>query len=184
MRPSPLLVLAAMLCLLVAAPAICAASDVTPVSSATLVEEQARWDGKRVRFTGEVIGSAMIRGDVAWLHINDDPYGLSEPNQMVSLKGFNSGQAVLVPASFIDKIERFGSYDQRGDLLLVEGVFHAADSRYGGDMLIEADALTVLRPGQDLDHPVPSWKLGLVAGLLVTTGLAFLLLLRRRATIV
>ncbi len=36
------------------------------------------WDGRIVGFTGEAIGEAMRRGTMAWIHLNDDAYGLAE----------------------------------------------------------------------------------------------------------
>ena len=48
-----------------------------------------------VSFTGEAIGEAMRRGTGAWIHLNDDAYGLAETGR---LSGANSGIGVWVDA--------------------------------------------------------------------------------------
>lgn len=142
------------------------------VTSAQLVEHPDRWDGRRVSFTGEAIGSAMSRGSVAWLHLNDDAYGLESGSGAVMRSGYNSGHAVLVPTALAREVSVFGSYRARGDLVRVEGVFRSAAPEHGGDMIIEADTLEVLRAGQPLERPVPAWKLVAVVVLSITTGAA------------
>jgi hypothetical protein len=39
------------------------------VDSAALVENANLWDKRIVTFTGEAIGEAMIRGQMAWIHL-------------------------------------------------------------------------------------------------------------------
>lgn len=149
------------------------------VTSSELVERAPHLDGQRVTFAGEAIGSAMVRGDVAFLHLNDDPYASADPGQTLERAGYNSGQAVRVSPTLAGRVRTFGSHRSRGDFVRVSGVFHAADPRYGGDMLIEADNLTVVRRGHPLDEDVPTWKLTLLVALSVTTAAAFSLLRRR-----
>ena len=44
------------------------------VNSASLVENASAWNGHVVTFKGEAIGEAMVRGKMAWIHLNDDAY--------------------------------------------------------------------------------------------------------------
>ena len=44
------------------------------VNSSTLVENANLWNGRIVALRGEAIGECMVRGEMAWLHLNDDAY--------------------------------------------------------------------------------------------------------------
>jgi hypothetical protein len=123
------------------------AQRVPEVSSAEVVERPQRWDGRHVTFVGEVIGEAMVRGEVAWLHVNDDGYAHGTIPEGAELVGYNSGLAIIAPTNLLGPIRHFGLHDTRGDMVEVVGVFHAADPRYGGDMLIEAESVTVVADG-------------------------------------
>lgn len=149
-----------------------ATTSAPAVDSAELVEHPDRWDGQRVSFTGEAVGSAMDRGREAWLHVNDDAYGLETGAKALTRAGYNSGHAVLVPTALAQKVTRFGSYKERGDIVRVEGVFRSASPEHGGDMIIEADTLEIVRAGQSLERRVPAWKLLAVAALVLTTGMS------------
>jgi PDZ domain-containing secreted protein len=128
-------------------------------SSTELVEHPKAWDGKRIAFTGEAVSCVMVRGNYAWVHLNDDSYAQRSVEAGGHLSGYNSGQAVWVPASLASAITVAGGYKHQGDLVRVEGVFHAACAEHGGDMDIHADVLTVQRPGRDIAHPLEAWKL-------------------------
>ena len=121
------------------------------VSSAALVENANLWNGRIISFKGEAIGERMIRGDSAWIHLNDDAYMEKNSEEGAVLGGYNSGQAVWVSAEMAQKIRFFGDYGHQGDIVKVIGVFNAACPEHGGDMDIHASSLEILRPG----HPVP-----------------------------
>lgn len=150
------------------------------VTSGQLVEEAQKWDGQRVSFTGEAVGSAMDRGEFTWLHLNDDVYGMAQGVQPVRLQGYNSGQAVLVPSELAARVSRFGSYRERGDLVTIEGTFYAADPRFGGDMLIEAESLSIERSGEALVDDPQSWKFVVLVTLAVGAGLSYAALIAKR----
>lgn len=155
------------------------------VSSSELVERAAEWDGERVTFRGEAVGSAMRRGDRTWLHLNDDAYADLAPDSTDRAKGYNSGHAVLVPSELAEQVRHFGAYGVRGDLVSIEGTFRAADTEYGGDMLIAADSLQVERVGGRMKPGAAMWKLPWLGALLATTGLAYAALRwRRRHTLI
>ncbi len=161
-RWSIIRVVGAALCLLLvsgATPAHAAAA----ISSSELVEEAEQWDGERVVFEGEAIGDVMVRGEQAWLHVNDDAYAELPIPAGASPQGYNSGHAVLAPAVEAQRVTTFGSYRARGDIVRVTGIFRAADPRHGGDMLIEAERIEVLEQGFVIEHAVPRWKLALLA---------------------
>jgi hypothetical protein len=151
------------------------------VDSTTLVEDAKEWDGRTVTFTGEAVGESMRRGATAWIHLNDDAYGLAE-GPARQLVGFNSGIGVLVDAGMAARIGIFGDYGHHGDVVEVTGVFHAACPAHGGDLDIHADSLRVVRAGHPVRHRVSSRRL-LAAGVLCALTAALLIvhtILRRR----
>ena len=98
-------------------------------------------------FTGEAIGEAMRRGTMAWIHLNDDAYGLAEAGAAAPLAGFNGGIGVWLDADDASVISVFGDYKHHGDLVEVTGTFNAACPLHGGDMDIHATSLRIVRPG-------------------------------------
>jgi hypothetical protein len=73
------------------------------------------------------------------------------------------------------KIETCGDYTHQGDVVRVEGVFHAACGQHGGDMDIHAGTLFIQRDGRTIGHPVHGTK---VLALLALALLALILLWR------
>ena len=130
-------------------PAVAAAAD---VSSTTLIEEPATWDGRTVTFTGEAVGEAMVRGDEVWLHLNDDAYAEGSIASGASPQGYNSGIAVVVDAEDAGVVRVFGDYRHQGDVVQVSGIFNAACPEHGGDMDVHATEISVVREGMALDH--------------------------------
>lgn len=141
-------------------------------SSTGLVEEPKKYDGTEVTFTGEAIGEAMVRGDYAWLHLNDDAYYLKNVEEGADLGGYNTGMPIWLPAADAANVSVFGSYKYEGDVVTVKGTFHAACPEHGGDMDIHATSLVVDTPGRRAADPVKPWKLVLAIALtLLAAGL-------------
>jgi hypothetical protein len=131
------------------------------------------WNGKSITFHGEAIGEAMVRGDYAWIHLNDDAYMLENVEEGAKLQGYNSGMAVWVPASLTRQIDTYGDYQHEGSIVEVQGVFNGACKEHGGDMDIHATSLRMLRAGHVVVDPVPPWKAGLAVGLAAVAALLF-----------
>ena len=121
------------------------------VNSASLVENANLWNGRMITFKGEAIGECMVRGKMAWIHLNDDAYMEKNIEEGAALGGYNSGHAVWVSAEMARKIRFFGDFKHDGDIVKVVGVFNAACREHGGDMDIHASSMEILRVG----HPVP-----------------------------
>ncbi len=168
--------------LLVAAFSSAAQTAETPSPGSTALVEDARdWDGRTVSFTGEAIGEAMRRGTMAWIHLNDDAYGLAEVAG-AGLSGFNSGIGVWVDARSAARIALFGHYKCHGDVAEVTGIFHAACPQHGGDMDIHADTLRIARGGYEVAQPVGLRRILAAGSIAALTALLFLTraVLRRR----
>ncbi|HSK48434.1 MAG TPA: hypothetical protein VLA05_10600 [Coriobacteriia bacterium] len=175
-----IIALVAFACLLLAAvgsPAACPAKTATPTTSpnsptsAELVEHPKQWDGETITFAGEAITQAMIRGDHAWIHVNDDAYYLKNVEEGAPLGGYNSGHAIWLPANLVRKITYYGDYTHEGDVVSVTGVFNAACGEHGGDMDIHATSLDVVAEGHEFEEPVSLEKLGAAVALVALAGL-------------
>jgi len=127
-----------------------------------------------VSFTGEAIGEAMRRGAMAWIHLNDDAYGLAAEGAPAALSGANSGIGVWVSAEDAALLSVFADYRHHGDLVEVAGVFNAACPLHGGDMDIHATSLRIVRPGFTMARVIRPARL-LAAASLAALVIALLL---------
>ena len=141
------------------------------VNSASLVENANAWNGRVITFKGEVIGEAMVRGKVVWIHLNDDAYMWKNIEEEAKLDGYNSGHAVWVPANLAMKIRFFGDFKHEGDVVRIVGTFNAACPQHGGDMDIHASTLEIVRPGHPVHH-VFNTSRAIFAGFLLAVAVA------------
>jgi hypothetical protein len=124
-----------------------------PPTSLDLINNAREYDNKTISYKGEVIGDIMIRGDHAWLHVND---------------GINA-IGIWAPKTMIENIHYAGDYHQKGDIVEVAGTFHRSCSEHGGDLDIHASEIKKAALGSSIIQPVSSKKvyLGLVSLMLV-----------------
>lgn len=163
-----------LLCMLAAVCAVSAQPAEPPSpGSTTLVEDARDWDGRVVTFTGEAIGEAMRRGPMAWIHLNDDAYGLADRAD-ARLSGSNGGIGVWIDSRLASRIALFGDYAHHGDLIEVSGIFHAACTQHGGDMDIHGHTLRIARPGYEVALPIGRPRLRAAGMLVALTALLFL----------
>ena len=142
-------------------------------SSTGLVEQPKEFDGENVTFRGEAVGEAMKRGDMAWLHVNDDAYYLKNVEEGAQLGGYNKGMPVWLPVEEAEAVTYFGDYKHEGDIVEVSGTFNAACAEHGGDMDIHATSLEVIEAGHDVVDPVNPAKLPWALGLSALAALLF-----------
>lgn len=165
---SPLLILGLFCCLLFLGSGPVAAEA---VSSTELVEKCQFYDGKVVTFRGEVVGDVMIRGEFAWINVNDDAYSKGSRR----LAGYNSGQSIWCRADDAKLIETTGDYKHIGDTVEVTGVFNRACPEHGGDMDIHANEARVVRRGRSISHPIENGKIRAASILFVISFALFAL---------
>ncbi len=144
------------------------------ISSSELIEKNRFYDGKTISFQGEVVGDVMVRGENAWIHLNDDRYGSENVEEGSKLEGYNSGHAVWCRASDVESIEYVGDYKNSGDVVEVNGVFNRACAEHGGDMDIHADGVELVRRGHAVSHPFNAQR-ALIALILGAAGLSLFL---------
>ncbi len=102
------------------------------VSSTELINNAKNYDGSSVVYAGEAIGDVMIRGDNAWINVND---------------GENAIGIWLDKAS-AQKISFTGSFHGKGDRLEVTGAFQRSCPAHGGDLDIHASEIRIISPGR------------------------------------
>jgi len=139
-------------------------------TSGELVETPREFDGTEITFQGEAIGEVMVRGDDAWIHLNDDAYMYKNVEEGAELGGYNSGMPVWLSAAEADKLTVVGDYKHEGDIAEIVGTFNAACAQHGGDMDIHATALSVVTPGRPALDPVQPWKIVLALALTIAAA--------------
>lgn len=138
------------------APAAVADDDPTTVTAEQLLECPDAYDQQVVRYRGEAVRAVLRRDDRAWVHLNDDPYGLELgplPAHRTAVGG-NSGVPVSIPLDAAEDITHIGDARHHGDIIAVVGTFHRADPADGGGPTIQARIATIDQPGQRVSRPV------------------------------
>jgi len=103
-----------------------------PISSTELINNAKQYDGQAVTYEGEVIGDVMVRGEFAWINVNDGKNAIG----------------VWVDKNLTQDILHTGSYQSRGDWVEVTGVFQRACPQHGGDLDIHANSIRKISPGR------------------------------------
>jgi hypothetical protein len=130
------LFLFAILCMLLAITCgYCYAQDPT---SLDLINNAKQNDNKPVTYKGEAIGDIMIRGDHAWVHVNDGIIAIG----------------IWAPNTMIGDIRYVGDYQTKGDVVEVTGTFHRSCPEHGGDLDIHASEIKKITSGSLMSHPV------------------------------
>jgi|GEM_PF-963332 len=142
-------------------------------SSTTLVEEAAKWNGRKIIFTGEAVGEGMVRGLKCWIHVNDDAYMWKNIEEGAKLGGYNSGHAIWVDAGLARTITYYGNYLHEGDIVKVMGTFNSVCRDHGGDMDIHADTLEIVRIGHHVGHVINYKRAVLAVIMLGLAGILF-----------
>jgi hypothetical protein len=143
-------------------PAVCLAGQ---ISSTELINNAKEYDGKSVVYVGEAVGDVMVRGDFAWVNINDGENAIG----------------VWLNKELAGEIQFTGSYHAKGDRLEITGVFQRNCIQHGGDMDIHAQGIRKISPGRLVGEELDTSKRNFVFILLVVLGLVFVFVRRRRS---
>ncbi len=108
------------------------AEEASYLKVSTLINNPSKYNGKIIRFKGEVIGEPLGRGNNRWINVLD-----------------NEGNAIGVWLSknFIKDINHYGKYNVRGDIVEVTGIYHSICNEHGGDTDIHVNTLKILEEG-------------------------------------
>jgi len=126
------------------------------LSSGELIRNAKEYDGKLIVYSGEVIGDVMLRGDFAWVNINDGENALG----------------AWMSAALAKEIKITGNYKSRGDRLEIMGVFHRACFEHGGDLDIHVRSLLKVTNGRMVKENLNFDKVSLS---LILLGVLFLI---------
>ena len=135
------------------------------ISSIELINNAKLYDGKTVVYEGEVIGDVMVRGDYAWINLND---------------GLNA-IGIWIPKTLIKDILYEGSYKSKGDWLEVTGTFSRSCAYHGGDLDIHAQAIRKTGYGRAVTERLNLGKRNMFLVLMVILCLALILKQLKRA---
>lgn len=111
-------------------------------TSLELINNAKQYDNKTVHYRGEVIGELMVRGDNAWLHVNDNIIAIG----------------IWAPKTMIQDIRYAGDYHKKGDIVEVSGTFHRSCLEHGGDLDIHASEIKKITPGSLDIYPISKKK--------------------------
>ena len=111
-------------------------------TSSDLLNNAKQYDGKTVNYKGEIIGDVMIRGDHAWLHVNDGSIAIG----------------IWAPKTMIQEIRYAGDYHNKGDIVEVSGTFHRSCSEHGGDLDIHVSEIKKVTSGSLVIRPISRKK--------------------------
>jgi len=130
-----------------------------PISSTELINNAKLYDGKIVTYEGEVIGDIMVRGDYAWINVNDGKNAIG----------------IWMDKNLAKDILYTGSYKSKGDWLEITGVFQRACLQHGGDLDIHAQAIRKVRQGRQISEKLNMSKRNLAFVLLGVLCLVWIL---------
>lgn len=125
--------------------------------STELIEHSRKYDHKQVVYQGEVIGDVMVRGDHAWINVND---------------GVNA-MGIWLAADKAKSIKYIGQYKSVGDTVKLTGTFNRACRQHGGDMDIHADKLQIVKSGHPINHPIHPDKAAVASLLTIMAALLY-----------
>lgn len=112
------------------------------ITSSDLLNNTKQYDSKVVSYKGEVIGEVMVRGDYAWLHVNDGIIAIG----------------IWAPKTMVGDIRYAGDYHKKGDIVEVYGIFHRSCLEHGGDLDIHASEIKTITPGSLVIRPTSRKK--------------------------
>jgi hypothetical protein len=133
-----------------------------PVSSSELINNAKQYDGQVVLYEGEAVGDVMVRGEFAWVNLNDG----------------ENAVGIWLTKDLAQAVAFTASYKSKGDWLEVTGVFHRACLQHGGDLDIHAQSVKKTSSGRRVEERLNPAKrifalalLGLLGGVWILTRL-------------
>ena len=135
-----------------------------PVSSTELINNAKQYECKVVDYRGEVIGDIMIRGQYAWVNINDG-------QNAIGIWGLKA---------LIKDITYKGSYGFNGDMVEIKGKFNRSCPEHGGDLDIHAQSIRKVMSGKQIFESLDFNKVKIA---LILLGIVLLLYISNLITL-
>jgi hypothetical protein len=128
-----------------------------------LINNAKNYNGNIVVYRGEVIGDIMLRGEYAWINVNDEKNAIG----------------IWIEKELIKDIIYTGSYKAKGDLVEITGRFNRSCVEHGGDLDIHAQSITKISSGNKIPHSVNKKEINLILWVSGIIAIAYLLRLIR-----
>ncbi len=103
-----------------------------------LYENGEKYRGKPVIVEGEVIGDLMGRKEERWINIKDE------------FEDFAIG--VVISKKDVEKIENFGKYRVKGDIVRIEGIYNINCPEHQGERDIHALKVEIIKKGEKYEE--------------------------------
>jgi len=130
-----------------------------PISSVELINNAKNYNGNTIVYQGEVIGDIMLRGEYAWINVNDGKNAIG----------------IWIKKELIKDILYTGSYKSRGDIVEITGTFNRSCLEHGGDLDIHAQLISKISSGSKISQAVNTKAIRFTLGLTCMVLLVFLL---------
>lgn len=150
-----------MICL---SPITASAAD-NGVSSNDLIDKAKDFDGKKIVYTGEIIGDILDRGEYTWINVSDG----------------NNAIGVWVKSKDLTGINKVGRYNSKGDTVIITGTYYRACAEHGGDLDIHADKIELIEKGNDVSHKVEPLKGIAAIVVFIGASICIVYVLKKRA---
>jgi hypothetical protein len=133
------------------------------ISINDLIENSIEYDSQTVTVEGEAIGEALERDGHAWVNIND------------------GGNAIGIWMTLDDagKIQNFGDYKNKGDIIRITGVFSRNCPQHGGDIDIHCRIFETVTVGQHISENVSFTKSVIAICFFILAALALVYYFKR-----
>jgi hypothetical protein len=129
------------------------------ISSVELINNAKNYNGNIVVYKGEVIGDIMLRGEYAWINVNDEKNAIG----------------IWIKKELIKDIIYTGNYKAKGDLVEITGKFNRSCVEHGGDLDIHAQSIAKISYGNKTPHSVNKKEINLILFLSGIITVVFLL---------
>jgi hypothetical protein len=122
------------------------------ISSVELINNAKNYNGNIVVYKGEVIADIMLRGEYAWINVNDEKNAIG----------------IWIKKELIKDIIYTGSYKAKGDLVEITGKFNRSCVEHGGDLDIHAQSINKISSGNMVSRVVNAKEINFALGLFLT----------------
>jgi lysyl-tRNA synthetase class II len=129
------------------------------ISSIELINNAKNYNGNTVVYKGEVIGDIMLRGEYAWVNVNDGKNAIG----------------IWIRKELIKDILYTGSYKSRGDIIEITGKFNRSCLEHGGDLDIHAQDIRKIISGKPIYRVINLKRVYISLLLFIAFLLAYLL---------
>lgn len=129
------------------------------ISSVELINNAKDYNGNTVVYKGEVIGDIMLRGEYAWINVNDEKNAIG----------------IWIKKELIKDIIYTGSYRAKGDLVEITGKFNRSCVEHGGDLDIHAQSINKISSGSKIYQAINTRAINFALALGCIILLVFLL---------